>query len=63
MARDILPLSPPSYHFFERIFREDSKHLDVPPYKEGGWLLTTVKRLDGELFKVLKRVTSTAMVM
>ena len=44
MARDILHLSPPSYHFFERIFREDSKHLDVPPCKEGGRLLTTVKR-------------------
>ena len=42
-------------HFFVRIFREDSKHLDVPPYKEGGGLLTTVKRLDGEFVKVLKR--------
>ena len=44
MARDILHLSPPSYHFFERIFREDNKHLDVPPCKEGGGLFTTVKR-------------------
>ena len=44
MAHDILHLSPPSYHFFERIFREDNKHLDVPPCKEGGGLFTTVKR-------------------
>ena len=55
MARDILPLSPPSYHCFERIFQEDSKYLDVPPYKVGGGLLTTVERLDGEFIKVLKR--------
>ena len=44
MAHDILHLSRPSYHFFERIFREDNKHLDVPPCKEGGGLFTTVKR-------------------